>query len=509
VNGDDPEACVRVIRLALEFRQRFAKDAVVDMVCYRKYGHNEADEPSFTQPLMYRAIENRRSVRKLYTEELVNRGDLTPDEAEEAMQDFRAQLEEALEETREAAPPEPPLAAQPEVVGVLPPVETGVDYEVLERVADRITTWPDDFTIHPKLEKALQKRREQLDNDAIDWAMGEALAFGSLLLEGTPVRFAGQDSRRGTFNQRHSVFMDYETGDEFVPLTQLDDEQAPFYIYDSPLNEFGAVGFEYGYSVANKDALVCWEAQFGDFVNGAQVVVDQFISAAEDKWDQTSGLVMLLPHGYEGQGPEHSSARLERFLQLCAEDNMQVAQPTNAAQFFHLLRRQMHRDVRKPLIVMTPKALLRAKPAASPVSAFTEGHFLEVLPDDEYVDDDDVRRVLLCSGKIVYDLRKRRDEQEAPVAILRVEQLYPWPADQIAEQVERYPNADEVVWVQDEPENMGAWPFAHLRLHRILRESGTNLRHVSRFESGSPATGLKTIHQQELEQLLDEAFEGL
>jgi 2-oxoglutarate decarboxylase len=268
------------------------------------------------------------------------------------------------------------------------------------------------------------------------------------------------------------------------------------------------MGFEYGYSVANKDALVCWEGQFGDFVNGAQVVVDQFVAAAEDKWGQTSGLVLLLPHGYEGQGPEHSSARLERFLQLCAEDNIQVTQPTTGAQYFHLLRRQMHRDIRKPLVVMTPKALLRAKTASSPVSAFVSGCFREVLADSGEPGGG-VRRVLLCSGKVAYDLLRRRDAQSAPVAVVRVEQLYPWPEDRISEQLERYPDAKEVVWVQDEPENMGAWPFAHGRLHRILRESGTTLRHVSRFQSGSPATGLKTIHEQEQSQLVDEAFEGL
>jgi 2-oxoglutarate decarboxylase len=506
VNGDDPEACVRVMRLALDFRQRFAKDVVVDMICYRRWGHNETDEPSYTQPIMYAAIEKRRSVRKLYTEELVNRGDLSPEEAEETLANFRKQLEQAFLQTREAAPPSPPgtKARAPRIAGVLPPVPTGVDRAILDRVLQAVTSWPQGFAVHPKLSKALERRRSLLDSDAVDWAMGELLAFGSLLLEGTPVRLAGEDSRRGTFSQRHAVLVHYHTGEEYMPLAHLGEQQAPFMIYDSPLSEFAAMGFEYGYSVADKHALVCWEAQFGDFVNGAQVIVDQFLVAAQDKWGQTSGLVLLLPHGYEGQGPEHSSARLERFLTLSAEDNIQVAQPTTAAQYFHLLRRQMHRDVRKPLIVMTPKALLRAKAASSPAEAFTSGSFQEVLGDPRAPEG--VRRVLLCSGKVAYDLLSRRDQDKAPVAVVRVEQLYPWPQEQIREQLARYPGAQQVMWVQEEPENMGAWTFVHNRLHRLLGESGLRLGHVSRFESASPATGRKAIHEQEHAQLLDKAL---
>ena len=506
VNGDDPEACVRVVRLALEFRQQFGKDVVVDMVCYRRHGHNEGDEPSYTQPIMYEAIERRRSVRKVYTEELVNRGDLNVDEAEQSMDNFRSILNDALEETRESAPPSPRVAQPPRIKGVLPHVETDVERSVLDRIAASITTWPDDFTIHPKLGRQFEKRRSQLADDAADWAMGEALAFGSLVLEGTPVRLTGQDSRRGTFSQRHSVLVDYANGREYCPLQHLDDDQAPFDVYDSPLNEFASMGFEYGYTVARKDALVVWEAQFGDFVNGAQVVIDQFIAAAEDKWGQTSGLVLLLPHGYEGQGPEHSSARIERFLTLAAEDNIQVAQPSTAAQYFHLLRRQMHREVRKPLIVFSPKGMLRAPAAASPASAFTSGSFQEVVGDPNAPET--VRRVLLCSGKIAHELSAQRDQREAPAAIVRVEQLYPWPGDEIGEALERYPDANEVYWIQDEPENMGPWPFAHGRLHRLLRERWT-LRHRSRFESASPATGSHTVHDQEFEQLVNEAFEDL
>ena len=508
VNGDDPEACVRVMRLALDYRQTFGKDAVVDMVCYRRWGHNEGDDPSYTQPMMYAAIENRRSVRKLYTEELVNRGVLTIEEAEQALDDFRDRLETALKETRETVGKDVTAARPPKPHGVLPAVETGVDRKILEQIAVAVTTAPDGFTIHPKLAKQLEKRRSQLDSGTVDWAMGEAMAFGSLVLEGTPIRLAGQDSRRGTFSQRHSVLVNYEDGSEWVPLDNLSEDQAHFMVYDSPLSEFACMGFEYGYSVIRKDALVLWEAQFGDFVNGAQVVIDQFIVAAEDKWRQTSGLVLLLPHGYEGQGPEHSSGRKERFLTLAAEDNIQVAEPTTAAQYFHLLRRQIHRDVRKPLVIFTPKGLLRAKPATSKADEFCSGSFREVLVEQDHQRDEEIRRVLLCSGRVAFDLIAERDEREAPAAVVRVEQLFPWPEQQISEALEHFPNAEEVVWVQDEPDNMGAWPFAHQRLHRLLREDYT-LRHAARPESGSPATGSGKVHEQEQRQLLDAAFADL
>ncbi len=515
VNGDDPEACVRVMRLALAYRQTFGKDAVVDMVCYRRWGHNEGDDPSYTQPIMYSAIENRRSVRKLYTEELVNRGVLTVEEAEQALDDFRQRLETALQSTRESMPSTPAKAAPPPVpLGVLPGIETGVPRETLDKIVNAISSAPEGFTIHPKLAKQLEKRRGQLEANAVEWAVGEALAFGSLVLEGTPIRLAGQDSRRGTFSQRHSVLIDYTDGSEWSPLDNLEpasseggtaSKPARFMVYDSPLSEFAAMGFEYGYSVSRKDALVLWEAQFGDFVNGAQVVIDQFIVAAEDKWRQTSGLVLLLPHGYEGQGPEHSSGRKERFLTLAAEDNIQVVEPTTAAQYFHLLRRQVHRDVRKPLVVFTPKGLLRAKPALSAADEFTQGCFKEVLVEKDHQSNDEVRRVLLCSGRIAFDLIAERDKLGAPAAIVRVEQLYPWPEQQIAKALQQFPNASEVFWVQDEPDNMGAWPFAHGRLHKLLRKDYT-LKHVSRPESGSPATGSAKVHEQELRDLLDRAF---
>jgi multifunctional 2-oxoglutarate metabolism enzyme len=509
VNGDDPEACVRVMRLAFAFRQRFRKDVVVDMLCYRRHGHNEGDDPSYTQPIMYAAIDKRRSVRKVYTEELVNRGDLTVEEAEQALDDFRERLEKSLEETRESAKEvDPEDLAAPEPRGVLPAVETGVERARLQQIVEAVTTWPSSFSCHPKLAKQLEKRRDLLDRDSVDWAMGESLAFGSLLLEGVPVRLSGQDSRRGTFSQRHSVLIDHERGVEHIPLNTVGDPQAPFMVFDSPLSEFAVMGFEYGYSVSRKDALVLWEAQFGDFVNGGQVIIDQFLVAAEDKWGQTSGLVLLLPHGYEGQGPEHSSGRIERFLTLAAGDNIQVAQPTTAAQYFHLLRRQMHRDVRKPLIVFTPKGLLRSRAAASAASAFTSGTFREVLPEPGGPDAEDVRRVLLCSGRLAHDLVAERDQLDAPATVVRVEQLYPWPAEAIAETLEAHPNAGEVFWVQDEPANMGAWPFMQGRLHQLLPEDRT-LRSVSRPESGSPATGSATMHEQQQERLLEEAFDGL
>ena len=507
VNGDDPEACVRVARLAYAYRQRFNKDVVIDLVSYRRYGHNEGDDPSYTQPLMYAKIDERRSVRKLFTESLVKRGQLSIDEAEQALDDFKHKLQQALDETRQSAPPANLRAAEPEpAVGILPPVETGVERSVLDRIYDTLGGWPDDFNIHPKLAKQMETRDKIVRGEGeVDWATAEALAFGTLLLEGTDIRFAGQDSRRGTFSQRHAVLIDHTSGREWAPLAHIGPDQGKFWIYDSLLSEYAAVGFEYGYSVANKDALVCWEAQFGDFVNGASTIVDQFLVAAEDKWDQTSGLVMLLPHGYEGQGPEHSSARIERFLTLCAEDNLQVCNATTAAQYFHLLRRQMHREQRKPLVVFTPKSLLRAKVTRSPIEDFTQGSFREVLDDPGIDNPSSVRRIVLCSGKVGQEALAERDKRGAPAAIVRVEQLYPWPYEQISEAVERYPEAREIVWLQEEPANMGGWAFAQDRLAERLADTHT-VRRVSRHESGSPATGSHTIHVQEQEAIIDAAL---
>jgi 2-oxoglutarate dehydrogenase E1 component len=509
VNGDDPEACVRVARLAYEFRQAFHKDVVIDMVCYRRHGHNEGDDPSYTQPLMYKRIDARRSVRKLYTEALVKRGDISLEEAEKALDDFSARLQEALVATRDAKPESEVLALPvPPAVGVLPAVETGVAREQLDRIYASLSTLPEDFEIHPKLQKQFDTRTKMVQAGEVDWATAEALAFGSLLLEGADIRFAGQDSRRGTFSQRHSVLSDYTTGAEHAPLAHLSPDQGKFWIYDSLLSEYAAMGFEYGYSVVHKGALVCWEAQFGDFVNGAMIVIDQYLVAAEDKWGQTSGLVLLLPHGLEGQGPEHSSGRIERFLTLCAEDNIQVANATTSAQYFHLLRRQIVRDVRKPLVVMTPKSLLRAKTSRSPIDELASGSFRELLDDPGVTDREAVARIVFCSGKVAYDAMARRDERSHPAAVVRIEQLYPFPYQQITELLATYPNVSEVCWLQEEPDNMGPRSFVNERLWPLVRE-GVKYRQVSRTGSGSPATGSHAIHVQEQSQLLDQVFEGL
>jgi 2-oxoglutarate decarboxylase len=507
VNGDDPESCVRAVRLAFAFRRQFKSDVVIDLVCYRRHGHQEVDDPSYTQPLMYQKIEEHRSVRKLYTEYLVNRQELTVEDAEKTLDDFRERMQHAFTETKESAPPKDVLARPPEEAGVLPPAETGVERERLERVHEVLTTWPSGFQPHPKLERMLERRRDLLERNAIDWAHAEALAFGSLLLEGIPVRLSGQDSRRGTFSQRHSVLVDFASGEEYMPLNNLDANQAPFRCYDSLLSEYAAMGFEYGYSVADQDTLVAWEAQFGDFVNGAQVVIDQFVVAGEDKWGQLSGLVLLLPHGYEGQGPEHSSARVERFLTLSAEGSIQVTQPTTPAQYFHLLRRQVRRLVRKPLIVFTPKSLLRHQDARSKTLELARGHFRETLDDPFVSDRDAIERILLCTGKVAYALKDERDKRGAKAAIVRVEQLYPFPEEQLRAIFAKYPNARRLCWVQEEPENMGAWSFMHARLHRTL-PGRLQLTHAARYESASPATGSMQVHAQEQAGLMEAAFAG-
>jgi multifunctional 2-oxoglutarate metabolism enzyme len=518
VNGDDPEACVRVMQLAFAFRQKFRKDVVVDMICYRRYGHNEADEPAFTQPRMYELIESHPSPRTRYTEILVRDGDMTPDEAEAVNKDFKTRLDAAFSETHQSAPPDPSQAAtpdapsEPRLPAPMPDpsvrVATTVDRGALERVVDGLMSRPEGFAVHPKLERILQAHRVAFDKGEVDWSLAETFAFGSLLLEGTPVRLAGQDTRRGTFSQRHGVLIDQRTEEEYVPLAHLAPDQAPFMLYDSVLSEYAALGFEYGYSVEYPEALVLWEAQFGDFVNAAEVVIDQFVSAAEDKWGQASSVGLLLPHGFEGQGPEHSSARIERFLTLSAEDNQRVVYPSTSSQYFHVLRRQALATRRVPLICFTPKRYLRMPQSRSPVSEFTEGGFHLTLDDRAELDRDAVRRVLLCSGKIGHELMDERDELEAPAAVVRVEQLYPWPEDEILTTVATYPNAREVWWVQEEPANMGAWNFVHARLARALRDRA-ELRHVAREASASPATGSQTIHEREQQQLLAAAFEGL
>jgi multifunctional 2-oxoglutarate metabolism enzyme len=509
VNGDDPEACVRVAQLAFEYRQLFHKDVVIDMVCYRRHGHNEGDDPSYTQPLMYKAIGELQSVRKLYVAALVKRGELTVDEAEGALADFQSKLQVALDETRAHAPEAVKAARPPKPQGVLPHVETGVDRGVLDGIFAHLTNYPDGFTAHPKLVRQFETRAKlYAEQGEIEWATGEALAIGSLVLEGTPVRLAGEDSRRGTFSQRHAALVDYTNESNWVPLATLPDAQANFWVYDSLLSEYAALGYEYGYAHQNHDALVVWEAQFGDFINGAQIIIDQYLVAAEDKWGQQNGVVLLLPHGYEGQGPEHSSSRIERFLQLCAEDNIQVVNATTAAQYFHLLRRQVRRDVRKPLVVIAPKAPLRMKESRSRVDELTTGSFQEVLDDPTITDRGAVQRLVFCSGKVAWDAMAERTKRGVAAAIIRVEQLYPFPQEQLLATLEQYPNAKELIWLQEEPENMGPWNFVEARVWRI-KERGYDLRHVARVESGSPATGSKTVHDQELADLMDGTFSGM
>ena len=508
VNGDDPEACVRVAQLAWEYRQTFHKDVVIDLVCYRRHGHNEGDDPSYTQPQMYKAIAEHRSVRKLYVETLVTRGDIGVDEAEQALTDFQSKLQVALDETRSKATEPFKAPKPPKPLGVLPPVPTGVPRPALDTIFSSLSAYPDGFTVHPKLGKQFELRAKQYADDGdVDWATAEALAIGSLLIEGYPVRLAGEDSRRGTFSQRHAALVDYELGEPWVPLADMAEARAKFWVYDSLLSEYAALGYEYGYSHANPHALVMWEAQFGDFINGAQIIIDQYLVAAEDKWGQRNGLVLLLPHGYEGQGPEHSSARIERFLILAAEDNIQLCNATTAAQYFHLLRRQVHSERRTPLVLFTPKQGLRMKQTRSRVEELTTGSFREVLDDPGVTDRNAVRRVVFCSGKVAWDAMAERDTREAPVAVVRVEQLYPLPTEQMFGILELYPNAREIVWLQEEPENMGAWKFIENRIWRV-KERGYDLRHAARVESGSPATGSKTVHDQELADLMDETFVG-
>jgi 2-oxoglutarate dehydrogenase E1 component/2-oxoglutarate decarboxylase len=462
-----------------------------------------------TQPLMYEIIDRKRSVRKLYTEALVGRGDITLAEAEEALRDYRDQLERAFAETHDASetPKAQPLMDQPAQQSTT--VATAITPEVMKAIGDAHVSAPAAFTAHPKLKRMLERRAAMVSEGGIDWAMGELLAFGSLLMQGVPVRLAGQDSRRGTFVQRHAVLIDRETAAEYTPLAHLSEDQAKFFVYDSLLSEYAALGFEYGYSVADPKALVLWEAQFGDFINGAQMVIDEYITSGEAKWGQRSGVVLLLPHGLEGQGPDHSSGRIERFLQLSAENNMTVANCSTPGNYFHLLRRQALSDVHRPLVVFTPKSLLRAKAAVSPVSDFTDESFRPVLPDPgvggEPLDEGAVRRVLLCSGKVAYDLLAQREASgTADTAVVRVEQLYPLPAQEIVQQLERYPNADDVVWVQEEPANMGAWQFMACNLPEHL--GGRSLRRVSRRASASPAVGSAKVHEVEQKDLVARAF---
>ncbi|QEH36292.1 Multifunctional 2-oxoglutarate metabolism enzyme [Aquisphaera giovannonii] len=512
VNGEDPEAVVYVGELATDFRQTFGQDVVIDMVCYRRHGHNEGDEPGFTQPLMYEKIRNRISIRELYTEQLVLSGQLSSQEAETIAETFAEKMQEVFEEVKvrgvEPRTVSPGYSTGP-WASLTPKysfetVETGVSFEALKAIAAVPTRPPAGFTVNPKLSRIYGNRLKAIEaRGEVDWPAGEMLAFGSLLLEGTPVRLSGQDSRRGTFSQRHAVLVDQHNAQRWSFLNHLAEGQPEFCVYDSLLSEAAVLGFDYGYSLEEPNMLIMWEAQFGDFANGAQVIIDQFIASAESKWGRGSGLVMLLPHGYEGQGPEHSSGRLERYLSLCAEENIQVAVPTTPAQYFHLLRRQVRRNFRKPLVVMTPKSLLRHKAAVSPVDQLVVGSFRNVLDDPEA--SERARRVLLCSGKVYYDLLARREAvgKQREVAIIRVEQLYPWPADELKKILARYASAQEWVWVQEESQNMGAWTFAAPRLQELM---GSPFQYVGRDASASPATGSKLVHDQEQAELVDAAI---
>jgi 2-oxoglutarate dehydrogenase complex dehydrogenase (E1) component-like enzyme len=462
---------------------------------------------------MYELIEARPSVRTIYTNALVHRGDLTDEEVTAAIADFQGRLDQAFDETHVARDEESSNGAsaldRPEAQAEDLPVATGVDRGVLERVVTGITSTPPDFRLHPKLARILEATKATFDGGEVDWALAEACALGSMVLEGTPVRLSGQDTRRGTFSQRHGVLVDTDTEIEYIPLADLGPDQAPFRLYDSVLSEYAALGFEYGYSVADAGAFVAWEAQFGDFINGAQIIVDQFIVAADDKWGQRSSLALLLPHGFEGQGPEHSSARLERFLALCAEGNLRIVYPSTAAQYFHALRRQVLSPRQVPLICFTPKRYLRMPHSRSPVSALVDDWFHPVLGDrSTELDASAVRRVLLCTGKLGHELMDKRDELNVPVAIARIEQLYPWPEPEILTLLDRYPAATQLWWVQEEPGNMGAWNYAHGKLHRIVRDR-LDLRHIARRASASPASGSTKVHDREQAELLDAAFAGL
>lgn len=518
VNGDDPEAVIAVCRLATEFRQMFKRDTVVDIICYRKYGHNEGDEPMFTQPIMYKTIANKIPPARMYAETLVKEGTLTEAEVGAMVEELAAHFAREYDAGKEFKPNKANwlegkwsgFMQSKTLLGAEP--DTGVDVAALKKLGKAITTLPSDFAANSKVVRIKKTQGEAIESGTgLDWSAGEGLAFASLLAEGFPVRLTGQDSGRGTFSHRHSVVVDQNTEARYEPLNNLGVKQARYEVHDSSLSEFAILGFEYGYSLAEPEALTLWEGQFGDFVNGAQVIIDQFISSGEIKWLRMSGLVMLLPHGYEGQGPEHSSARLERFLQLCGEDNMQVVNCTTPANFFHALRRQLHRKYRKPLIVMTPKSLLRHKLCVSSLKEMDKGtSFQRVIPEiDTLVSDSKITRVIFTSGKLYYDLLEaRRERGIKDIALVRVEQYYPFPAAEIEAELKRYPNA-ELCWAQEEPENMGAWRFIGPRIGDLLDNldrANLRIRYVGRKEAASPAAGYLKLHTREQAQVIDAAF---
>ncbi len=520
VNGDDPEAVVLATRLALEYRMEFQKDVVVDIVCFRKLGHNEQDTPSITQPLMYKRVGAHPGTRKLYADKLQGQG-LGDTLGDDLAKSYRA----ALDEGRHTVDPVLTNFKSKFAVDWAPYLgkawtdagDTAIPQSEWTRLAERLTTMPDNITVHPLVQKVYKDRAAMGRGETpVDWGMGEHMAFASLVASGYPVRLSGEDCGRGTFTHRHSVIHDQERKvyDEgyHIPLQNVSDNQAPFVVIDSILSEEAVLGFEYGYASNDPNTLVIWEAQFGDFVNGAQVVIDQFIASGEVKWGRVNGITLMLPHGYEGQGPEHSSARLERFMQLAADTNIQVVQPTTASQIFHVLRRQMVRNLRKPLIIMTPKSLLRAKDATSPLSEFTEGSFQTVIPESNEAINKaaaKVKRVICCSGKVYYDLVKKREELGTKDAvILRVEQLYPFPHKAFAAELKKYPNVTDIVWCQDEPQNQGAWFFVQHYLHENMRD-GQKLGYAGRAASASPAVGYAHLHQEQQKALVEAAFAKL
>jgi multifunctional 2-oxoglutarate metabolism enzyme len=518
VNGDDPEACVWVARLAVDFRQKFKKDVVIDMLCYRRRGHNEGDDPSMTNPAMYDVVDTKRGVRKTYTEALIGRGDISMKEAEDALRDYQGQLERVFNDVRELEKQGvQPSASVESNQMIAAGLDTAVDKALLARIGDAFLALPEGFTAHPRVTPVLEKRREMAYEGKIDWAFGELLALGSLVAEGKLVRLSGQDTRRGTFSQRHSVLIDRHTGEEFTPLRLLmtDRDGNPtggkFLVYDSPLSEYAAVGFEYGYTVGNPDALVLWEGQFGDFVNGAQSIIDEFISSGEAKWGQLSSVVLLLPHGHEGQGPDHTSGRIERFLQLWAEGSMTIAMPSTPANYFHLLRRHALDGIQRPLIVFTPKSMLRNKAAVSDIRDFTEAKFHSVLEEPTYADGvgdrSEPTRMLLTSGKLYYELaaRKAKDNRD-DVAIVRIEQLAPLPRRRLSETLDRYPNVNEYFWVQEEPANQGAWPRFGLELPELCPRELAGLKRISRRAMSAPSSGSSKVHAVEQQEIIDEAF---
>ncbi|HET6343460.1 MAG TPA: 2-oxoglutarate dehydrogenase E1 component, partial [Myxococcota bacterium] len=515
VNGEDPESVTQVVRLALEFRAAFGRDVVIDMYCYRKLGHNESDEPSFTQPIMYKLISEKPGVRQVYLDNLIKLGGVTREEGEEIAVQCRNRLEEELARAKrgDGLKTDENQGPWAHFKGgadhAVPDVGTGVAKERLTALMTAQCELPADFRPHPKIVKLLETRREMGRGERpLDWGGAEALAFASLLAEGAHVRLSGQDSGRGTFSHRHAVLHDYEDGRLYMPLAHLGGEQGALEIWDSPLSETGVLGFDYGYSLDAPDALVMWEAQFGDFVNGAQVIIDQFIVSCEQKWQRLSGVVLLLPHGFEGQGPEHSSARLERFMNLAAEDNIQVAYPTTPAQVFHLLRRQVRRPIRKPLVVLTPKSLLRHPQAVSSLDELATGTFQRVIPETGDIPPAKTRRILLCSGKIYYDLLAARQERGIQdVAIVRVEQLYPSVERALQPVLSTYPAGTPVLWVQEEPLNQGAWPTLGLKLGHTLFDKWP-LTVAARDEAASPACGSATRHKHEQAALLDRALGG-